>query len=401
MPETNTTQLSGSNLSGAITQELIGTPFHPLLRTGNIAVAGTVSLRSVYGPFSKAAVQHEEPPQYNLDELGHLDAIEQAKLIYDEIETIFNDPIRRPEPETIQSLILAGATEEDFISVWQSQGHEVPKMELTFADLQGALPYVGALTERLAASHNKGERMLFAGRDADLLYDYFTISNPEISTDLLPASGTLWYSSGMQNNALARRFLSNHQLDERSVRDPDSRYKIVDTGFEGTIMNQVIKGLKQTYGKRTINPDKFSIEMVCANDRAIGTQIMQFPGAADEIQAKFPKVTACLGPAISRFFGRNTSSTIPLAVSLQLMPRYHGPYENIEEIGDQVVAIPKIKAYSENVDTPLHVTAADSTIINPLAAALVQYRVVNYAMRNRTAHGSLAYTHKQPELLPV
>lgn len=346
---------------------------------GKFALDGTADLASVDDSFSVKSPASELAS----------DIFEPAKQIYAEIDTIFSDPTNRPKPETMRSLILSGASEEDFMLAWKTRGHEIPNMDLTFEDLASALPYIGQISDRLASTHCSGERMLFAGRDADSLYDYFTIANSDIEADLLPASGTLWHSSGMQNNGLARRFLSSHLLDEQSVIAPSIRYRLIDTGFQGNILTQVVKGLKSTYGKRRVSPDKFSIELVCANDDAIGAQILEIPGSADELQAVFPKVTACLGPAISRFFGRNSSSTVPLAVSLQLMPRYHGPYQNISETGNQVTAVPKASEYSDNVDTPYHANSADSTIINPLAAALVQYRVVSYAMAHNLQSESL------------
>ena len=66
-----------------------------------------------------------------------------------------------------------------------------------------------------------------------------------------------------------------------------------------------------------------------------------------------------------------------LATALQLIPHYHGPFVTIAERDNRPVGVTTNEPIDVNVAKPDNYNdGAVASLVNPLAAAIVQYRVV-------------------------
>ncbi len=71
---------------------------------------------------------------------------------------------------------------------------------------------------------------------------------------------------------------------------------------------------------------------------------------------------------------------------VSMLPRYHGSYESLRKRNGEVIAVPKKQSEpTPNIDEPPDpdFPLPNTSILNPLAAAIVQYRVVRAALKSR------------------
>ena len=99
----------------------------------------------------------------------------------------------------------------------------------------------------------------------------------------------------------------------------------------------------------------------------------------------FPKVEPVTRPYFEGerdYYGRDPLA-YRLAMSLQLMPHFHGAFERLERADRGVVAVPREKPIKSNVDLISRFDEGDgrnASIMNPLAALIVQHRVIQASM---------------------
>jgi len=115
---------------------------------------------------------------------------------------------------------------------------------------------------------------------------------------------------------------------------------------------------------------------------------MDFPGgAANFSKDQLPRANR-IADALQT---EDYSDTQVLAVLLQTLPRFHNAYDRLSEIDGRVVALPCIyevaqgipyEHIDDNVDRPSpdQDYNPNDSIVNPVAAATVRYRVVKSAL---------------------
>ncbi len=304
----------------------------------------------------------------------------------------------RPTPHRIAELIGQGLTEEKLIAAVRAKGLRVPAMELTLADLDALLPHLVHISDTLAAKLEDA-MLLCADRDADLLNDVFCVRHPEKQCRLLPASGPLWWSESMDSPVLVAKFLEAYGVSRERVEDPSQRFVLADAGFKGSIGMFLDDKVLELYGRSLVGEGRLDIELVCAHRDARGRQILDIP---DEAIGPMPKIKSWMGEAMRDYLKRGFSTTHKLAIAMNLMPRRHGAFDRLAEIGGSVVALPRdlaatsgslkrLKYYSQTVDRcPYGLPDHNASIINAVAAAIVQFRTVKYAIESRQLSGRLA-----------
>jgi hypothetical protein len=302
-------------------------------------------------------------------------------------ELLAASAIRRPEPTDMARLILAGLTEGVIKETWLSSGHNLPVMDLTLTELDTVLPHVERCNDRLAETYLAG-RVFFAARDADVLYDDFIIAHPDKLGTRLPASMPLWRTLEDLPPQDVRHFLGAYGLTKSLVTDRDNRIAIADSGFFGRAGIEAHKAVRRAYAKRLLFADRFhfakvDVLLVSADKGAWGRQILEIeePPSPDEL----PKTVAWLGGESEHdSLMQNATATYPVACSLQLMPKYHGAYTQVVTRGRTIQALPADEPVVDDVDSPgikdEDWVNVNTSLVNPLAAAIVQYRTVRNAL---------------------
>jgi hypothetical protein len=303
--------------------------------------------------------------------------------LFEQSRSILSHSQDRPTPQYMAQLITCGLTEQVLSDTWDSLGNPQPVMAESLADLDGLLPYIHIASDTLGNSGDN-EALLFAARDAESLYDDYAITHGERNErdTLLPASTAIWRSRVWSDPELSRAFLRAYGVDEEFITDPNARVTIVDSGFEGSLLMYLDEVVSEAYDIRLHEAGRLAIKLACATPirryrigQIVGT------GALEHPTQNLPKT--------SRFMGRsdepNLGPTYPYAIALQLLPHYHGHYVGIAYKEGKAVGIIEPVTADINVDVPKSDSGSlNTSFVNPLAAAIVQHRVVSAAMNRAT-----------------
>lgn len=303
-------------------------------------------------------------------------------------EALFGDVRFRPTAQTMASLIEQGLTEDDILAVGNLKGYKTPIMHETLQDLDVALPYIHQLSDRIADDHSDST-LWFAARDFEAVADDFLIRYPRIDAHLLPASQKLFEHDTMYDTNLATRFLGRFGLTAARVSDPRKKFAVFDSGFRGSIGQTLDSKIDSLYGVSLDAAGRLANKLVSVNTKySLGEQIMSFPGGASNFsEERLPRASRCARSMRAEDF----SDTQVLAAFLQTLPRFHNHFEQLAEINDSVVALPQVLEYEEGyvidniVDDNVDRLGdgdygPNASIINPLAAAVVMYRIVKSAL---------------------
>lgn len=87
--------------------------------------------------------------------------------------------------------------------------------------------------------------LLFAGRDAEALYDDYSIVYGDGA--LLPASKSLLLSTDMRR-PIAATFFGEFGLTAAAVQDPRSTFTLIDTGFRGSVATAIDRWVQRLHG---------------------------------------------------------------------------------------------------------------------------------------------------------
>jgi hypothetical protein len=301
--------------------------------------------------------------------------------LYGEARALLSDVVVRPSPHDMASLVLRGLTDAHLEGAWRGLGNEVPEMALTLEELDSTLPYVHSLNDTLAEQASDAVLHVHAGRDVEVMYDDFTIVHGGIKRSvLLPASKPLWACRDIViGNDVAREFLQEHEITEDQAFDPGGGIALVDTGFDGRIGKYLGAAIRRIYrgGELSGSDLRLATKLVHANPTGWGESIAEVPSF--DIATTVPKLCA--------FWNERPLSgcpSLPLAISLQMQPRYHGTYRGLARRDGTVIAVPdSSERIVPTVDRPApghEWGGVNDSIVNPLAAAVVQRRVVEAAL---------------------
>ncbi len=283
-------------------------------------------------------------------------------------------------------LIERGLTEDIIVQAAETRGMQLPNMELTLAELDLSLPYFPAIAEQLATQY--GDRVkIFADRDADQLYDYFVIRypNPDQESYLMPGSMDLWNSDGMQQADLVVDFLGQNGLGRNQVEDINRSYLLVDTGVKGSTTRRLSDKISLAYPK--VMPmhvsGQIETKLLCAEKSRIESGGVTDFGI-DTGNTRWPKYDRKFG-AGHPYPSDVHSSTYGMMYGMQLAPKYRGAHTGLVRLDDgRVVTLPDpTDIPSDDVDGIQ--SSVNDSVVNPLAAAIVQYRVVQAALLAREA----------------
>lgn len=183
----------------------------------------------------------------------------------------------------------------------------------------------------------------------------------------------------MQDDDLASRFLEQFGMSGDAMTDPASHVVVVDSGFRGTIGRQLNARLQAIHGVDVLARDGMDIKLVSAHKQAIGSRALTF-----DMPVRLSRTEQVI-PSPQRAF-TDYDNAFELAVSMQLMPRYHGKYTGLSGHGsDDVMAEPihdyrNRQLFEFDIDR-LPPYSINHSVVNPVAAAITQFRVVQAAMQ--------------------
>ena len=294
---------------------------------------------------------------------------------------IIRDAPRRPVAEHVAQLIRRGLTDDDILAAGKELGYEPPIMDQTLAELDVALPYIAQVSD-VVADRYAGYQRLHAARDQELQQDYHAIAHPESPARLLPASMPFVRNLHLSHRDGARDFLDSYGMSAAWAASPEDAIVVVDTGFMGNVAKRLKEAIQSLYGL-AVAPDKVVAALVCSLSTEV-EQLIDVPGTVADMLARLPRMQTLYSPYSN---SRYAPSTHPLATSLQNMPRFHGPYIGLEYNPTSQTYAPLMRdaPLTTNVDNMNgHDTTdgwANLTIVNPVAAAVVQARTVRYALQ--------------------
>lgn len=284
----------------------------------------------------------------------------------------------RPAAEHIRDLVIAGVTEEDIVTAGSQGGLSPDGIAAARTEIHTLLPYIHQLSDAIYAAPGKGQA-LFAGRDAEVLYDDYRIVYDEGT--LIPASKNLWRCRAMDTHG--SRFLGAFGLTATAVHEPEHRFTLIDTGFRGSVASDIDYWLEKYHGRSVLKEQRLAVRLVCAADaEALGPSLIQY--GFDQIprtNAELPNTLDRLG--VSEFdllleHGRQLPEGI-IATALQLLPRYHAAHAALVELEDKVVAVPGRSDFYQY--------GKNASVVDPLAAAVVQYHTVVAALERKAVIG--------------
>ncbi|MBI2102450.1 hypothetical protein HYT55_01315 [Candidatus Woesearchaeota archaeon] len=301
---------------------------------------------------------------------------------------IFQKPFPRPEPEQIQAFSL-----DEIISTVIQNPHFIGAEDKITAEeriddiltsktytieVPHLLPYIEELCQTILRRYPQ-HRILIAARDAEPFYDALKITlrdNPRYEqTHLFAGSSVLMDKVAFKGKMEAvKQFLARYGITEESVKA--EHFLLFDTGFLGTIGESLRKAVQTQFdipGERAVD-----IGLVARDKTSYvhGKELKQVPLSIRKTVSRFPK-TMTVAASNLRYYSRN----FPIAVALQLLPRYHGPFVNIDDSGTPLASY-SYTAVTINQDID-RTGSINASIINPVAAMLVQKRVVDYFTERR------------------
>jgi hypothetical protein len=280
-------------------------------------------------------------------------------------------------------LIEVGGTEDDIIAAGVASGHQYNSQEAYEAleDLPVLLPYIGQTNDAVHAQHD-GERLLFAARDMEFHADDYFVRYPEDDAKLLPASSRLWSSPPLvAGNSVAADFLSQYGIDRASAYNTKRRFALLDTGFGGTIGYWLDRAAQLTYGVKLRDTGRLDIKLVSTdNHKSLGRHILNYrhgevPHSAEEL----PNTERIIGSKMFKLLENevNVPPQRMMAIAIQLLPRYHEAFTDLVWQADgSVMAVPDTHPNGPR-------RSSNASRVDPIAAAIAQYRVVQNALQQK------------------
>jgi hypothetical protein len=340
---------------------------------------------------------------------------------------------RRPEPEKV--LQFTDADIKEALTQSEQYNHDPDSLQnlrnsVTIAtEVESLLPIIARLVGHIREQYS-GHTLLFAGRDAEPLYDAFRVSSDNEARGkiyLFPGSNMLMtdlmrgtpkpifqdciehecrtehgidpvkvrqaykkYGRDFDYEAKARqivsKFLSHYGINEESIRQGE-KFLVIDTGFKGTIAGKLNCCIQTLYSLEYEEANKIIIPRLVAKwdgedaKKYTAKEFMSFDDQQSSLKDSFPKTE----PEAKKYC---STANFCIAMAMQLLPHYHAPYSEIDmkarpqthKHGAGCYFEPDIdKVTGDGQLDPLNIS-----IVNPLGALLVQRRVAQYFSKSNT-----------------
>jgi len=324
-----------------------------------------------------------------------------AKTNGEKAQYLLSDWKRRPEPRQVERLSLKairegargafGMNDEDISAIRKSA---------TFIELENLLPFLYEMVETiLKTSFKEYEKILIAGRDGEPFYDALkTILKGTEYEDrivMFPASGAirsrlLGLIEGQEYTLSKRqRFLENMGMTKEAINE-GRRFLIIDTGMVGTVSKNLREIAQGVYpdepGIRNIH-DIIDTKLVYQTPYRFYEPIhpiQEFFIGRDRLRQMFPK-TKQMMEGDSCFTPTGIEANYWMLVSLQTLPKYMEEYAYVDADGNGIPLKRRARFSGSGKDQWQidKVRDVNDTIINPVAAMMVQKTIIAYFKKRR------------------
>ena len=316
----------------------------------------------------------------------------------EQLKAMLANRFQRPDTGTLFRMVRNGLTEEEVKAACREAGFDqtLVSTELTRLELDNVRPYLYELLRTLFTDY-ADPTILMAGRDTELLYDAYVaaaqLSAPQRTNVMLfPGSTDFWLNFRSENAGKRLSFFAQYGITEDSLASP-SRWLIVDTGFYGSIGLRVHQQLSELFDIRQEKLKKriMPIKVISRCEQSYAGLLTYLPSLEPEgpgieqsladffsdktfekdsaLKAAFP-----LSSKTWSMYGRakgDGSANYPVAVVMQTLPKFHGPYDSVAEVDGRLYAMPKAwEAVDRDVEQR-HFHNQD--VVNPGFALLIQY----------------------------
>ena len=281
-------------------------------------------------------------------------------LIKETAETLFSVNKSRPTPQSMQYLINKGATEHIIkcagLSVYGNSKIDDKYIEVA----EHYLPSYHELSDNIAKNFGK-QIIIFLARDAETPFDDYTLRYPESRCSLMPASRKLWISKGMNDKALAKNFLSQYGLSKDTIYNPNDEFVLIDTGYKKTVLDLLSNAIDRTYDIDVVSLRRLKIRMIESR-----SEELQLP----ELKP-ISRIKSGFEPDINHELFRVTEN----------LPKYLGEFVDLryDAQSNRAVAVSSNDSQAPECIGDDYINQGD---IDPLSAAILQYRVVKAATQN-------------------
>jgi len=315
------------------------------------------------------------------------------------IQEMLGDFKVRPDPLVISRMIIEdGLTEEDIRQAAEEMPElkefSRPKMNVTLDELNELIPYMRQIVEGIIKDIPK-RNLVFMGRDAENLYDAARIvlsgKGQEDRAILFPGSMDFFHSLEKADSDDIARMLEAYGIT-RTHLEEGQKYIFIDTGFVGRTVCAFREIFRKAYGDFFmehradeivyINDKVFPMRLVSKISSAIVTGVGQIATLEVE-EAHRGKLMSTFSRVLR--ISQSADATDDrinylIALNLQILPRYFESYGEIEYRDGRALGVP-INRGTIRWDVNRARNGNDS-IVNPVAAMIVQYQIVKQMMPN-------------------
>ena len=373
----------------------------------------------------------KEPEKTKEKELEEKETLpqEEASPTAIRVKEILLDTENRPEPEEAASFTW----EEIKAGIRLAFGNEIEDVDsfihsvensVTFKqELYNVLPYVETVVSNVLREF-PDHKVLVVARDGEVFYDALkTILSHlprEDEISLFPGSESFMSylenchdrTFGLDYYTHPMEFLDDIGITPEAIKNGE-KFLILDTGFRGSIGHRLKELLLKVFRfqvEKSEVEEAVKIGIMASWDPAIATSVYADPLVnffleEDDLQKMFPKSIKHIAPQYRQRRGYYTN--IVMATALQLLPRYQEEFRALErnENGKLVPVTRNRQAIERDID---EASSFNSSIVNPVAALLVQRKVIGYfkrseayrSLRNR-AFGEIIEAFREKKPLPI
>ena len=266
-------------------------------------------------------------------------------------------------------LILGNCKFNDIEFFLKKLGYNPPSLKDVLCETRQILSLMPLLAKKLLSlAGNKN--LVFLGRDAEIMYDYFVLHYPKLrhKLRLLPASTALWnYFDSESNSQKVKKFFEYYQVPVNYLANS----VLVDTGFVGRIGYRIWRNLSQITGN-SIGLHEFQTPLYLVSVPGAlsnGKQIEAFGSFNNQssCQLYFSRFHHLLSKNYDKEFA------FQLATAMQFSPRYFGHYNRIDTNGR---ALFKNESQAIDIKSPLldqyGSLLHNWSCVNPFGALAVQ-----------------------------
>lgn len=335
-------------------------------------MGATVNIENFIENYSDRRVSAQEPmARITIHLPGTASAEAEHDAAFSRVQTILRShPIQdRPDPLDVVEL-----SEQDIRRLVGEQAFREYDSSKTLTLLRQILPYITIINLELLTREFRDHSYLFLGRDAENVFDAMKVllnEHPDRAL-LLPASKDLLGSmiNLKPSRDLTRRFLAQYGISRKGTHS-GRQILIIDTGFAGSAPIDLYNVAKKLRIFSRIS--QLPYRLIDSEDWNAEYSLRKFNiprRLRESLEVRFFSV------APSRPNNRF------IAAFLQTLPRYFGPYRELRDSGDLVRAETRSVSTRRNIDI---VSSINESVVNPNAALMVQWIIVQYFKKNRMA----------------